>query len=88
MGNKGLKQKLEANNSRFLCDGEGYKLYLHEFYDQKVPGTQHEKFKLFEDIIDDNENLQKLFEKLDLNLPINYEGMCSQDGFFLSLTED
>ncbi len=84
MGNSGVRSRLDRRSSQFLSSGEdSHKTYLNKFYNEQLQGNSFEKYKILEAIVEDHEEVANLIE-----LPSEHDKMCTQGGFFDSLTEE
>ena len=83
-----LKKQFDVNSAAFLGAGDKHCTYLNYFYENTLEGDDDAKFEQFKDLICKHENLQDVMEKNDIDMPSDSSKMCSQDGFFDSLTED
>jgi hypothetical protein len=83
-----VKREFNINSAAFLGAGDKHSTFLNYFYENKLEGDDHSKFEQFKSIICMNEDLQKLMEDNDINIPSDSTEMCSQDGFFDTLNEE
>ncbi len=82
-----MRRRVNIEGSDFLGDVEKreYITYLNHFYNNELEDDDSDKYEQLNDLVSNNEVLNGKMGELNLNLPLNGDGMT---GFFDSLTED
>ena len=86
MGIKFTKQ-FDVNGAAFLGAGDKHCTYLNYFYENSLEGDDDQKFEYFKELVCNSPGLQHVMEDNEIDMPSDSSKMCSQDGFFDSLTE-
>ena len=80
-------RQFNINSAAFLGTGDKHCTYLNYFYEHMLIGDDDTKFELFKELVCNNEDLQKVMEDNDIDMPSDSKTVSSQGGFFDSLTE-
>ena len=62
MGNTNVRDRLRRQSSDKFLGTDGYMTRLKQFYSDDLEGTEHEKFKFVETLVDNNDSICQLLE--------------------------
>lgn len=82
------KSKLNVGENEFLGSGDKHVMYLNYFYQNKMLGDDAAKFETFKEIVSASEELQRVMDEAEIEMPVDKSEMLGNDGFFDKMTEE